>query len=137
MTTQDRYAIARRIAHEAGTLARDYFRNWQGLTVDAKGHQDFVSEADKEVELAVRRMLAEACPDDAILGEEGAPTPGSSGFTWVIDPIDGTANFINGIPQWCVILACVKDGEVVIGIIHDPMAEEMHHAVKGGRRLLQ
>lgn len=127
-----RYIIARRIAREAGNLARDYFRNWQTLAVDAKGHQDFVSEADKEVELAVRRMLAEACPEDAILGEEGAPTPGSSGYTWVIDPIDGTTNFINGIPQWCVILACVKDGEVVIGVIHDPMADEMHHAMKGG-----
>jgi myo-inositol-1(or 4)-monophosphatase len=132
MTLAARYAAAQSIAREVGIMARDYFRDWRGLTIDIKGHQDFVSEADKNVELAVRARLAEAFPDDAILGEEGAPTPGTSGYTWVIDPIDGTTNFINGIPQWCVIIACVKDAEVVIGVIHDPMADECHHAVKGG-----
>jgi myo-inositol-1(or 4)-monophosphatase len=127
-----RYAAARRIAAEVGTMALDYFRKWEALTVDVKGHQDFVSEADKNVELAVRAALAQAFPDDGIVGEEGAPSPGTSGFTWVIDPIDGTTNFINGIPQWCVILACVHRGQTVIGVVHDPVHDELHHAVAGG-----
>ncbi|AWD20720.1 inositol monophosphatase family protein [Fuscovulum blasticum] len=127
-----RHAAARRIAAEAGALALDYFRKWDQLTIDVKGHQDFVSEADRNVELAVRAALAKAFPQDGIVGEEGAAQAGTSGFTWVIDPIDGTTNFINGIPQWCVILACVQNGKTVIGVVHDPVHDELHHAVAGG-----
>lgn len=127
-----RYDAARRIASRAGALALGYFRNWHDLTIDVKGHQDFVSEADRNVELAVRAALAEAFPDDGIVGEEGAAKPGTSGYTWVIDPIDGTTNFVNGIPQWCVILACVQGGQTVIGVVHDPVHDEMHHATLGG-----
>ncbi|MBA3911479.1 MAG: inositol monophosphatase [Rhodobacter sp.] len=127
-----RYTAARQIASTAGALALDYFRKWDQLTIDVKGHQDFVSEADRNVELAVRAALRKAFPEDGIVGEEGAPTPGSSGYTWVIDPIDGTTNFINGIPQWCVIIACVHQGQTVIGVVHDPVHDELHHAVRGG-----
>lgn len=127
-----RYAEAQRIAGEAGALALEYFRKWDQLTIETKGHQDFVSEADRNVELAVRAALSQAFPDDGIVGEETAPSPGTSGFTWVIDPIDGTTNFINGIPQWCVILACVRAGRTEIGVIHDPVHGEMHHARRGG-----
>jgi myo-inositol-1(or 4)-monophosphatase len=127
-----RHAAACRIVTEVGQMALDYFRHWDRLTIDVKGHQDFVSEADRNVELAVRAALADAFPDDGIVGEEGAPTPGSSGYTWVIDPIDGTTNFINGIPQWCVILACVYQGQTMIGVVHDPVHGELHHAILGG-----
>jgi myo-inositol-1(or 4)-monophosphatase len=127
-----RYAAARRIAADAGGMALDYFHRWTELTIDIKGHQDFVSEADQNVELAVRAQLAQAFPDDSIVGEEGAPTPGTSGYTWIIDPIDGTSNFITGIPQWCVILACVHQGQIVLGVVHDPVHGEMHHAMLGG-----
>lgn len=127
-----RYAAATRIATEAGALALSYFRGWDKLTIDRKGHQDFVSEADRNVETAVRAALAAAFPEDGIVGEEDAPTPGTSGFTWVIDPIDGTTNFINGIPQWCVILACVHRGQTVIGVVYDPVHDELHHARRGG-----
>ena len=127
-----RHAAACRIATDAGAMALDYFRKWDQLTIDVKGHQDFVSEADRNVELAVRAALSAAFPDDSIVGEEGAPTAGSSGYTWVIDPIDGTTNFINGIPQWCVIIACVYQAQTVIGVVHDPVHDELHHAVLGG-----
>jgi len=127
-----RYALAQSLAAEAGALALDYFRHWDRLTIESKGPQDFVSEADRNVEAMVRARLAAAFPDDAITGEEAAATPGSSGFTWVIDPIDGTTNFINGIPQWCVLLACVHQGRTVIGVVHDPVHDEMHHACAGG-----
>lgn len=137
MTDLDaRYSAARQIASTAGAMALDYFRKRDQLTIDVKGHQDFVSEADKNVELAVRAALAQAFPDDGIVGEEGAPTPGTSGYTWVIDPIDGTTNFINGIPQWCVILACVHQGQTVIGVVHDPVHDELHHARHGGGAFL-
>ena len=129
---ENRYSAARRIATDAGAMALDYFRKWDRLTIDVKGHQDFVSEADRNVELAVRAALATAFPDDGIVGEEGEPVRGSSGYTWVIDPIDGTTNFINGIPQWCVILACVHQGQTVIGVVHDPVHDELHHAKRGG-----
>ena len=79
-----------------------------------------VSEADREVELFVRREIAKAYPEDGIIGEEHAPTKGSTGYTWVIDPIDGTANFVKGIPAWCVVIACAKDGVTVVGVIHEP-----------------
>ena len=128
---EQRLEAARRIAKEAGDLALDYFSRWDRLTIDVKGHQDFVSEADRNVEIAVRAALAKAFPEDGIIGEEGEPTEGSSGFTWVIDPIDGTTNFINGIPQWCVILACVHGGRVVVGVVHDPVHDELHSAAAG------
>ena len=128
---QTRYAAAQTIAAEAGTLALEYFRDIDKLIIDRKGHQDFVSQADRNVEVAVRAALEKAFPDDGIVGEEGAPKAGTSGFTWVIDPIDGTTNFINAIPQWCVILACVHQGQTVIGVVHDPVHDEMCHARRG------
>ena len=127
-----RLATAQSIAREAGVLAKRYFGAFDTLTIDAKGHQDFVSEADRSVEILVREAITRAFPDDAIVGEEDAPKPGTSGFTWVIDPIDGTTNFIHGIPQWTVVIALVQDGICVAGVIHDPVHDEMHHARRGG-----
>ncbi|MCG6904076.1 MAG: inositol monophosphatase [Rhodobacter sp.] len=120
------------IARAAGDLALDYFRKQDSLRIDRKGHQDYVSQADRQVELLVRRKLADAFPDDAIVGEEHAPTPGSSGFSWVIDPIDGTANFISGIPAWVVVIAGVADGQTQVGVIHDPCHGETWVAQRGG-----
>jgi len=123
---------AQAITREAGELALGFFRQQDSLRVDRKGHQDFVSQADREVEVLVRQRLAEAFPGDGIVGEEHAPTPGSTGFTWVIDPIDGTTNFINGIPAWTVVLAGVSGGQTQIGITHDPIHQETFVAIRGG-----
>lgn len=132
--TSDRRDIETAVAicQEAGALALDYFRKRETLSVDLKGPQDWVTEADRNVELLIRKRLSEAWPEDGIVGEEHADEPGASGFRWVIDPIDGTANFVNGIPVWCVILAGVIDGETKIGVIHDPCHDETFVAVKGG-----
>ncbi|MBO6757046.1 MAG: inositol monophosphatase [Roseibium sp.] len=127
----DRYDFACTLAHKAGNLAMDYFRRLDTLTVTAKGHQDLVSEADRDVETLIRRELAAAFPDDGIVGEEHGAVEGTSGYTWVIDPIDGTANFVSGIPQWCVILACVRGNETVIGVIRDPIAGETFKSARG------
>ena len=124
------------IARDAGTLALRHFKSFGSLAIEKKGHQDLVSEADREVELAVRAALSKAFPDDSIVGEEHAPVEGKSGWTWVIDPIDGTANFVRGIPAWTVVLACVRGGQTRIGIIHDPVHDETHHAREGGGAFL-
>jgi len=120
------------VARRAGALGLDYFRRLDTLTIESKGHQDLVSEADRDVELFVRREIAAAYPDDGIVGEEHAPKPGTTGFDWVIDPIDGTANFVSGIPQWCVIIACTLRGGAVAGVIHEPVSGETFHGHKGG-----
>jgi len=127
-----RYDVARRIASEAGALARDYFLRFDALRVEVKSHQDFVSEADKAVELFIRDALARELPDDGIVGEEHAPSAGDSGFTWVIDPIDGTTNFVHGIPAWTVVLAGVAGPRTEIGIIDDPMHGQQFHCRRGG-----
>ena len=119
------------ICQQAGELAKQFFDRQDELVVDIKGHQDFVSQADKQVELFTREKLATAFPDDAIVGEEHAPSPGTSGFTWVIDPIDGTTNFVNGIPAWTVVVAGVEGGQTQVGVIHDPCRDETFSAVKG------
>jgi len=123
--------LAVNICHEAGRMAVGFFANIGALHVEHKGAQDFVSEADREVELLVRRRLAEAFPEDGIVGEEHAPVQGTSGYTWVIDPIDGTTNFIHGIPAWTVVLACVQGGKTRIGVIHDPVHGETYLASAG------
>jgi myo-inositol-1(or 4)-monophosphatase len=119
------------ICHEAGALALDYFRKRETLALDSKGPQDWVTEADRNVELLIRERLTSAWPEDGIVGEEHAAAPSRSGFRWVIDPIDGTANFVNGIPVWCVILAGVFEGKTEIGIIHDPCHNETFVAIRG------
>ncbi|MEM5584169.1 MULTISPECIES: inositol monophosphatase family protein [unclassified Roseibium] len=123
------FAVA--LAAKAGELGLDYFRKLDTLTVTQKGHQDLVSEADRNVETLIRDELAKAYPDDGILGEEHGMEEGGSGYTWVTDPIDGTANFVAGIPQWCVIIACVHQGQVIVGVIHDPVSNETFKAAAG------
>lgn len=127
----DRYDFAVALAHKAGNLAMEYFRRLDTLTITSKGHQDLVSEADRDVETLVCKEIAAAFPDDGIVGEEHGSVEGTSGYTWVIDPIDGTANFVSGIPQWCVILACVRGDETVIGVIREPNTGETFRAALG------
>lgn len=127
----DRLEFAVSLAEKAGKLGMDYFRKLDTLNVTQKGHQDLVSEADRNVETLIRQELAKAYPEDGILGEEHGMEEGSSGYTWVTDPIDGTANFVTGIPQWCVIIACVHQGQVIVGVIHDPVAGETFKAAAG------
>jgi len=130
--TNERLASAIGICTEAGKKARTYFEQRGALVVDRKGDQDWVSEADRNVELLIRARLAETWPDDGVFGEEHDPSRGTSGVDWVIDPIDGTTNFVNGIPSWTIVLAGVCDGKVEIGVIHDPMNAETFVAHRGG-----
>ena len=127
-----RTAQAVEIVEAAGRIGMNHFLRRDSLGIELKGHLDFVSEADREVEVAIRDALAASFPEDSIVGEEHAPAQGSSGFTWVIDPIDGTANFVAGIPVWCVVLAGVEEGRTVVAAIHDPNSGETFSAWRGG-----
>lgn len=119
-------------AKRAGELGMNYFRDIDRLTIESKGHQDLVSNADRELELFIRAAIYEAYPGDGIVGEEHAPTASSTGYHWVLDPIDGTANFVRGIPAWTVVIACTKDGRTVVGAIHEPCSGETFYGRKGG-----
>ena len=133
MDLAPRLALAESVALRAGDLAHRYFRDRDTLNVEAKRTlQDMVSEADREVETLIRAALTEAFPDDAQLGEEHGLSPGTSGLTWVIDPIDGTAPFLAGLPGWCISIgACDAQGPV-IGVIHAPVLGETFAAARGG-----
>lgn len=128
---RNRHAQAEAIARDAGQKALDYFNSFATLSVENKGHQDFVSEADRNVEIFIREALDTAFPDDGIIGEEHAAKQGTSGFTWVLDPIDGTANFVNGIPAWTVVIAGVFGENTEIGVIFDPVHDDMYSVLRG------
>lgn len=124
------FAIA--VCKEAGVIAAKYFANRSALIVDQKGSQDWVSEADRNVETFIRQKIAETWPEDGVFGEEHGEAAGTSGFDWVIDPIDGTTNFVNGIPAWTIVLAGVAEAKTEIGVIHDPNVDETYVATLGG-----
>ncbi len=97
---------------------------------------DLVSEADLAAERAIRELLRECRPEDGFVGEEGGSEEGSSGLSWVVDPLDGTVNFLFGIPQWCVSVA-VRDGEQTLaGAVYDPNRDELFTATREGPALL-
>ena len=132
-----RSLLAQEIAIEAGTLARDFFENRETLIIEEKRHpQDLVSEADKSVEQFIRSKIAESFPADGQIGEEFGYSKGTTGFDWVIDPIDGTAPFLNGMPGWCVSVGLMEQSEIVGGVIHAPILQETFSAQKGGGTFL-
>ncbi len=116
---------AHRLADAARTAILPYFRT-DGLRADSKaGHRfDPVTAADRDAEAAMRAVLAKARPDDGILGEEFAPAAGTSGLTWVLDPIDGTRGFISGTPTWGVLIAVSDADGPILGVIDQPYIGE-------------
>ena len=98
---------------------------------------DLVSEADLAAERAISELLAERRPQDGFLGEEGGGVQGSSGLSWVVDPLDGTVNFLFGIPQWCVSVAVRDEQGAIAGAVFDPNRQELFTATRGGPALLR
>jgi myo-inositol-1(or 4)-monophosphatase len=118
------------IAREAGRAGQNYFRNRpEALQIDFKGHQDYLAATDAEVETLIRTRLHEAFPDDTFFGEEAGGEFGDR--AWIVDPIDGTANFVRGIPQFCISIAFVEGGATQVGVIYDPMLDELYAAARG------
>ena len=134
----ERYEAARRIARAAGELALEYFRNRARLAVEVKGVSDYVSHADRDVENTIRREIAAAFPQDTFLGEETAGSfNGPIEQCWVVDPIDGTHNFLRGTPYWNVSIGFVANGATQIGVVYDPSADALYHARRGGGAFCQ
>ena len=113
-----RYEAAVEAARRAGQLAHGYFD--QTLQVEWKHDDSPVTVADREAEQLLRQTLGRAFPDDGFLGEEYGDTPGSSGFRWVLDPIDGTRNFVRGIPVWATLVGLEYKGEQIAGVAEAP-----------------
>lgn len=129
---ETRLALAEAVAREAGELALDYFKRRETLVIETKRDpQDVVSIADRDVENLIRARFREAYPTDGILGEEYGLASGTSGFTWVIDPIDGTSPFVNGMPNWCVSIGLLHGNEPVVGVISAPCHDELYAAALG------
>ncbi len=129
--TDDLLAMAVRIAREAGTILLDRFGG-PARGVDTKSTStDLVSDADREAERLITDAIHRRRPDDAVLGEEGAAAEGASGLRWVIDPLDGTVNFLLGVPHWCVSVACEDEHGGLVGVVHDPNRGETFAAARG------
>ena len=131
-----RLDFAKTLTKKAGEKAMVFFASIGDLVVQQKGAQDLVSNADLEVEVFIRQHIAQSYPNDGIVGEEHANVAGTSGYTWVIDPIDGTANFLTAIPSWCVVLACVHDDQTKLGVVYEPSHHEMFWGAMGAGAFL-
>ena len=140
--------MAEQIAREAGALIKGYSE--RGVTMEYKGDVDLVTVADRESEALIKRRLVEAFPEHGIYGEEGTRERLGGEFRWYVDPLDGTTNFAHGFPVFCVVLGLERrgvglredeDGEMVAGVIYDPLRDECFVAERGkgawlnGRRI--
>ena len=126
-----RLTFAKVIVQEAGMSALKEVAHWKDLAITEKGAQDFVSEVDKATERFLRSKIQDHFADDGIVGEEYGRTNDPVEFQWVLDPIDGTANYISGVPAWCIVIALVRDQEIVGGVIYDPSHNELFSAELG------
>lgn len=124
-------AFANELADIADEIALKYFRN-PDTAIRSKTDGTPVTEADEEIERALRREIAAAYPDHGILGEEEDEVAGSSGARWILDPIDGTKNFSWGIPNWATLIALEHSDDIVCGVASAPALRERYAAVRGG-----
>ncbi|MBC7926655.1 MAG: histidinol phosphate phosphatase [Bryobacteraceae bacterium] len=121
--------FARSVSMHAGELAVGY--QTQGVTPEDKADLSPVTIADRECERMIVNRIIESFPDDGILGEEGADKPSRNGRLWIIDPIDGTRDFVRGLPLWSTLIGLEVDGEVVMGVCHMQCRGEQYSALKG------
>jgi myo-inositol-1(or 4)-monophosphatase len=130
-------ALAEQAARAAGELLRERFEaGGERATGSKSTPTDLVSEADLAAERAIRDIITSRRPGDAILGEEGGETQEGAGLRWIVDPLDGTVNFLFGVPQWCVSVAVHDDEGGVAGVVYDPIREELFAGTRGARPTL-
>lgn len=135
--------IATKAARIAGKIILRSQDQIENLKIVEKGRHDFASQVDKAAEDAIIDTIKKAYPQHAILGEEGGFVPGTchSDTTWIIDPLDGTTNFLHGFPQFCVSIAVKQHDKILHGVVYDPIRDELFTATRGngvqmnGRRL--
>lgn len=128
---QSRLELAVAAARTAGDLTLRYFQR-EDLGVEIKADDSPVTVADREAEQLLRKQIAAAFPHDGILGEEFGEQPGTSGYRWILDPIDGTKSFIHGVPLYGTLIGVERDGRSVVGVIHIPALGETAYAALGG-----
>ena len=116
-------------ARAAGEIALGYFRG--GFEVTLKADATPVTQADREAERAIVEILGRAFPEYGVLGEEFGGR-GSTDVRWIVDPIDGTKNFVRGIPLWATLIALEERGEVTVGVVHNPARGDLYTARRGG-----
>ncbi|MBL8518848.1 MAG: inositol monophosphatase [Betaproteobacteria bacterium] len=127
--------IAVKAARRAGSIINRASFDLDKLTIVKKQQNDFVTEVDQAAEQAIIRTIAEAYPDHAFLAEEGGKT-GDSDHVWIIDPLDGTTNFLHGMPQYCVSIALQTKGVLTHAVVFDPTRNELFTATKGAGAFL-
>ena len=132
MTNKERMELAIKAALASGKMLSEYAE----IHVDKKAENDFVTDADKASEELIRKMLLEACPQDAFLGEESGVSGDEQQGIWVVDPIDGTTNFIRKIPPYTISIAYMKDGQPRAAAVYAPLTDEMFSAYEGGGAFL-
>jgi len=123
--------IAVRAARRAGSIINRASLNGGALNVRAKRVNDFVTQVDQAAEEAIIEIVRKAHPDHGFLAEESGKTPGEAEYVWIIDPLDGTTNFIHGFPQYCVSIAVEHRGALAQGVVYDPVKNELFTASKG------
>ena len=128
---QELLKLAQEAALRAGELLRDGRPADLAVAATKSSPIDVVTEMDIAAEKLITDLISEHRPDDGFLGEEGASTEGTSGIRWVIDPLDGTVNYLYGLPTWAVSIAAEQDGETVVGVVAAPMRGETYYAVRG------
>lgn len=125
------YTVMDRAARKAGrALVRD-FGEVENLQVSVKGPGDFVSAADRRAEQTLREELQRARPGYGFLMEEGGEIAGDGVHRWIIDPLDGTTNFLHSIPQFAISVALERGGDIVAGLVYNPVQDEMYWAERG------
>jgi len=121
-------------ARAGGNVLLRHMHRLDALNIVEKARMDYASEVDEKAEEAIIKELRRAYPDYAILGEEGGAQPGGRGgsrYTWVIDPLDGTSNYLHGFPHWCVSIALCEGAEPLHAVIFDPLRNELFTATRG------
>ena len=125
--------VMMKTARKAGRALLKDFGEVENLQVSTKGPGDFVSRADRAAEDTIRSELMAARPSYGFWGEEGGQIDGEDPTRrWIVDPLDGTTNFLHGLPHWAVSIALEHKGQIVAGVIYDPVKDELFHAEKGG-----
>lgn len=132
MVTSANLNVMMKTARRAGRALLKDFGEVENLQVSTKGPGDFVSRADRNAETIIREALIEARPTYGFLGEEGTEIEGEDPTRrWIVDPLDGTTNFLHGMPHWAVSIALEHKGQIVAGVIYDPVKDELFFAEKG------
>ncbi|EHJ93440.1 inositol monophosphatase family protein [Vreelandella boliviensis] len=130
-SSNDLLETVKQAAYEAGTLLREGYSQKGRIAFEQKGTSDFVSYYDTAAENIIIDCISSAFPDIAFLGEESGLTPTDSDYTVIIDPLDGTSNFLHGVPHFSVSIAVTKGEELIIGVVYQPLLDEMLWAGQG------